>query len=608
MRWPKHNYITITTIQMNTYQALAQQAVSVLRHLRPIKFPLGGTGARLMGEHASTLTDIDQAFPTTTSTRLSAAVRLVACFAAMHIILQYYPTRQHPIAVPLALLFLFTVYAGVLYWRTVRDSASQESQVIYWVDTLWYLGFIGMTGGHSSHFSFFLPFPVLFISLRWGFAPGITMAVCSTSVLLTMGALTAGMGTRVLAADILLPPVALLVLGYLIATWADSGLALNRRLASLKEINSLFNPRLNIEQVIDRAVRHLAKLYQVDKYVLLLVEAGSAPRVFRANLSDPMYRVSDTAAVEITNVLLGLDSKGAIIYRGNQGLRRAEIYGLVTASAATSNKRLTDAIAVANRLDCAGFGSVQFDLHHGGTVRLFVCSDERSFGPADLPFFRQFAEQLSPRIENVQLLDRLAGEVAEHERQKISRDIHDSAIQPYIGLKFALEALARKASPTDPLAKDIERVVEMAQREIAELRRYVKGLRGQGEPGHAALVPALRRQAARFGELYGINVAVEAAGELRVGDGLADEAFHMVSEALSNIRRHTTASLARINLSCDIQMFTLQIANPCDPAMSAKLFTPRSIAERALALDGTCQVETGPGRDTLVTIEIPLRS
>ena len=148
----------------------------------------------------------------------------------------------------------------------------------------------------------------------------------------------------------------------------------------------------------------------------------------------------------------------------------------------------------------------------------------------------------------------------------------------------------------------------MAQREIAELRRYVKGLRGQGEPGHAALVPALRRQAARFGELYGINVAVEAAGELRVGDGLADEAFHMVSEALSNIRRHTTASLARINLSCDIQMFTLQIANPCDPAMSAKLFTPRSIAERALALDGTCQVETGPGRDTLVTIEIPLRS
>lgn len=535
-------------------------------------------------------------------------MRLVACFAAMHLIWGYYPTPQHPIALALALLFLFTVYAGMLYWRTVRNSASQESQILHWLDTLWYLIFIGMTGGPSSHFSFFLPFPMLFISLRWGFAPGISMAVFSTSVLLIMGAVSAGMGARLFAADILLPPVALLVLGYLIATWANSGLALNRRLASLKEINSLFNPRLNIEQIIDRTVRHLARLYLIDKYALVLVEAGSPPRLFRAVLPDPMYRVSDTAAVEITKVLSELDTEGAIIYGGNQGLRRADIYGLATPNAATSNNQLTHAIAVANRLDCAGFGSVQFDLHHGGTVRLFVCSNERSFGPADLPFFRQLSEQLSPRIENVQLLDRLASEVAAHERQKISRDIHDSAIQPYIGLKFALEALARKASPTDPLAKDIERLAEMAQMEIAELRRYVKGLRSGGERGHAALVPALRRQAARFGELYGIKVEVEAAVEFRVGDCLADEAFHMVSEALSNIRRHTTAALARINLSCDIHMFTLQIANPCEAALSAKLFTPRSIAERALALGGTCQVETRSGRDTVVTVEIPLRN
>ena len=592
---------------MTNNKALSHQAVGWLHRLRRIELPLVSSGARSTGEHLPAIPDIDQAFSTITSTRLSAAVRLVACFAALHLIWGYYPTRQQPTAVPLALLFLFTVYAGVLYWRTVRNSASQESEIICWLDALWYLAITGMTGGPSSHFSFFLPFPVLFISLRWGFAPGITMAICSTSVLLVMGILSVGMDARVLTADILLPPVALLVLGYLIATWANSGLALNRRLASLKEINSLFNPRLNIEQIIDRAVRHIAKLYQVDKYALVLIEAGSPPRVFRANLPDPMYRVSDTAAGEISNVLLELDSK-IIVYRGSQGLRRADIYGLATPNAATSNQQLTDAIAVANRLDCAGFGSVQFDPHRGGTARLFVCSNKRSFGPADLPFFRQLGEQLTPRIENVQLLDRLASEVAGHERQKISRDIHDSAIQPYIGLKFALEALARKASPTDPLAKDIERLAAMAQREIVELRRYVKGLRGQGEPGHAALVPALRRQAARFGELYGIKVEVEAAAELRVGDGLADDAFHMVSEALSNIRRHTMAALARINLSCDTQMFTLQIANPCDAAMSVKLFTPRSIAERALALGGTCQVETGPGRDTVVTVEIPLRS
>ena len=591
---------------MNTYTALTQWVIRRLGRLRPLEFPLVDSGARSTGEHVSTIADIDQAFPATTSTRLSVAVRLICCFAAVHLILQGYPTRHLPIAVPLALLFLFTAYVGVLYWRAVHNSAFRERQLIYWLDTLWYLGFIGMTGGTNSHFSFFLPFPVLFVSLRWGFVPGITMAVCSTSVLLIMGALSAGMGTGVFAAEILLPPIALLVLGYLIATWANSGLALNRRLASLKEINSLFNPRLNIEQIIDRAVRHLATLYQVDKYVLVLDAAGRLPQVFRANLPDAVYRVSDVTAAEIANVLTRLETKRAAIFCGSQGLRRADIYGLAAPGAANSEKQLANAIAAAHRLGCTDFSAVKFGLHHGGTVRVFVCSNERGFGPADLPFFHQLAEQLSPRIENVQLLDRLASEVVEHERQKISRDIHDSAIQPYIGLKFGLEALARKASPADPLSKDIGRLVEMANSEIAELRRYVKGLRGQGEPGHAALVPAVRRQAARFGELYGIKVEVKAVGELRIGDGLADEAFHMVSEALSNIRRHTSASLARIDLSCDIQMLTLQIANQGDSAMSTKLFTPRSIAERARALGGTCQVETGSGRDTVVTVEIPL--
>ena len=594
---------------MNAYTALTQQAVRWLRNLSLAGQPLVDGGAPPPGEHASTIADMDQTFPATTNTRLAAAVRLVSWFAAAHVVLQLYLAHQRPPWLPLALLilFLFTVYVGALYWRTVRDSASQEPQATYWVDTLWYLGFTAMTGGPHSQFSFFLPFPVLFVSLRWGFAAGITMAVCSTAILLVIGVLSAGAGTPVLAADRVLPPIALLVLGYLIAMWANSGLALSRRLASLKEIDSLFNPRLDIEQIIDQVVRQLATLYPVHKYALVLAEARNPARVFRANLPDRIYRVCDTDAVELTDVLLRMATSRAVIYCGRQGLRRADVYGFTAANAAASERHASDAAAVANRLDCAGFCSIQFKLREGGTAQLFIGSDEGCFGPADLPFFRQLCEQLSPRIENVQLLDHLARETAEHERQKISRDIHDSAIQPYIGLKLALEALDRKVAPEEPLSKDIGRLVEMANTQITELRRYVKGLRGDGEPGHAALVPAVRRQAARFGELYGIKVEVESAGELRVGDDLANEAFHIVSEALSNIRRHTNAPLARINLSCDTEKFKLQVANPGDAARSVKLFTPRSISERALALGGTCQVETGPGRDTVVTVEIPLR-
>lgn len=200
------------------------------------------------------------------------------------------------------------------------------------------------------------------------------------------------------------------------------------------------------------------------------------------------------------------------------------------------------------------------------------------------------------------------GNVAADERRRISRDIHDSAIQPYIGLKFALEALARKIAPDNPLYKDIARLVDMTSLEIAGLRRYIKGLRGQLGPAEVTLGAVLRPQAARFAELYGIEVTVEGGDNEAVDDWFADEIAHIVREALSNIRRHTNASCARVRFSCDTRKLALEIINPRDRGAALNVFTPRSISERTLALGGRCRVKTRSGRYTVVFVEIPRRS
>ena len=550
--------------------------------------------------------DVAHSFTAAMYTRLAAAVRLVACFAALHATFFLEPGRSNPEAAQRAVLaVLFSIYAGVLYWRTVRDKTLQERKFYYWTDALWYLAISAMTGGPGSHFIFFLSFPLLFVSLRWGFRPGMTLTIFVSGVLWASGILATSMAAALFNTDVFLPPLGLLVLGYLMATWANADRFLNRRLSALKEFNALCSPRFNTEQTIDRVVRHLATLYRVEKFALVLQETGRPPKVFRADLPQPMYQVTDAAALEIGNVVAGLDGAGTVIYTGKGSLMPPEIY-TSTSTPTTQKSQLAQAALIAERLHCSGFASLLFLMHRGGAARLFVWGDIHRFESADLPFLHQLSEQLAPRIENVQLLDRLAGEVAEAERQKISRDIHDSAIQPYIGLKFGLEALARKIPPESPVAYDIGRLVEMATSEITELRTFVKGLRGDEDPGRAALVPALRRQAARFSELYGIAVEVQSPDELRIGDALANEAFHMVSEALSNVRRHTTASSAVITLSCDQRVFTLNISNPNGPGSTGKIFTPHSIAERSLALGGVCRVATAIGDDTDVTVEIPL--
>ena len=538
-------------------------------------------------------------------TRLAAAVRVACSISAGYILLCLVSADQRPAWLPAAtvVLSLFVLYAVVLFVRSARAVEAHEPGFACWADSLWYLAFTAVTGGPDSHFWLLVPFPVFFVSLRAGLAAGLAMGAVSTAVLFLVGALTVGANEAITGVEVLLPPIALMVLGCATAFWANSGSRLSRQLAVLGEIDRLFTPRLDVEQLVDRVARQLARLYGIDSYALVLAAPGRPIRLFRAALPDGDVRNSERTAVAFSKALLTFGVTDVAIHDASVGSRERT----VTDPAEGTSGVTRDAAAIAAQLECAGFCAIDFDLRQAGTARLFLCSNKRPFAAADLRFFRQLRQQLTPRIENLQLLDRLARETIEEERRKISRDIHDSAIQPYIGLKFALEALQRRVRSEDPLSGDIGRIVEMANLEISELRRFVKGLRGQGKPESASLIPVVRRQAKRFGDLYGIRVSVEAKGDFGINEGLAAEIFHIVSEALSNIRRHTNAAIAQIKLFCDMQKLVVQIVNPSDGTLSAKTFAPRSIAERACALGGACQVQITPDLGTVVGVEIPLR-
>ena len=48
------------------------------------------------------------------------------------------------------------------------------------------------------------------------------------------------------------------------------------------------------------------------------------------------------------------------------------------------------------------------------------------------------APELLRILEQATLVDHLQDECVSHERARIGRDLHDSAIQPYLGLKYAV--------------------------------------------------------------------------------------------------------------------------------------------------------------------------
>jgi len=193
-----------------------------------------------------------------------------------------------------------------------------------------------------------------------------------------------------------------------------------------------------------------------------------------------------------------------------------------------------------------------------------------------------------------------------HERRRISRDLHDGTIQPYIGLKLGLEALRRRVNGADGLAREVDELIHMAGEAIAELRRYVDKLKQQAHRrALQSVVEGVRCEALKFSEFYGLRVAVSAECDVIVSGPLFEEVMHVVREGLANIRRHTDARRAGVGLRVARGALVLEIDNERGAA-PAPTFHPRSIDERARELGGRVHVAALPCGLTRVSVRFPL--
>jgi signal transduction histidine kinase len=87
---------------------------------------------------------------------------------------------------------------------------------------------------------------------------------------------------------------------------------------------------------------------------------------------------------------------------------------------------------------------------------------------------------------------------------------------------------------------------------------------------------------------------------------LQNEVIQIVREGLSNIRRHTCAERATINLREAQGRLFVELINDRAREAARRKFYPRSIGERATELGGRVNVRHGAGNRTVVAVELPL--
>ena len=543
---------------------------------------------------------------------LVSMMRLILALSALLIIYIDPSEPDRYVNITYGALVLYSIYSAVLYLLSARHGTSQRRTYMYWVDVGWYLVLISLSSGTNSIFFFFFFFIILAASFRSGYLTGLSITLVSATLFTIIGYLTAHAPTGIELNRFLLRPIYLLVIGYLMSYWGGAEIVLKRRLALLNEVSKLSNPRFGVDQTVGAFLARLRSYYDAEACVLITATAVPSEYLLRRSSREDTGRAVRAESVgSEAEPLFGLrPSESAIAYmvapvKWWSRTSPCAAYDPTTGEQTEADRERCE--AVADLLDAGSFISVPLRRMDKVTGRLFLTSKGRGFNHSDADFLRQLLEHIIPIIDNIQLVDRLASEASEQERQKISRDIHDSAIQPYIGLKFGLDALSRKVAPDDPLKGEIKELLGVTNEVIRDLRRYVGGLRGGRDERHEdGLVAALSRQAAKFSEFYGVQVDVRVQTELNVNDRLAAEIFQLVSEGLSNIRRHTESNHAIISLERVDTLVTLSIENENRNGQQFRPFTPRSIAERVAALGGEATVRQNQDGNTVVYAVIPV--
>jgi signal transduction histidine kinase len=271
----------------------------------------------------------------------------------------------------------------------------------------------------------------------------------------------------------------------------------------------------------------------------------------------------------------------------------------------------------------AGAGRVALVSYQGETLGALSVSKRpgESLTPVEGKLMSDLAAQAGLVLRNIGLTEQLRARLAElqasrlrivaaqdDQRRRIERDIHEGTQQQLLAIASKL-ALAESVAGRDEgreraLVAQLKAETSGALETLRELARgiYPPLLAEQG------LAAAVTTQAGKAP----VPVEVDAGGLGRYPAEIETAIYFCCVEALQNAARYAPGSAVRVSLAEDSGqvLFTVTDEGPgFDPVATAAPAAGsglRNMSDRLVALGGSCQVDSRPGRGTTVAGRIGL--
>ncbi len=205
----------------------------------------------------------------------------------------------------------------------------------------------------------------------------------------------------------------------------------------------------------------------------------------------------------------------------------------------------------------------------------------------------------------------------EEEKQRVARDIHDGPAQLMANVVLKAELCEKLISlDKERVTSELKSLKEIVRDSLTDIRRIIYDLRPMSLDD-LGLIHTVKRYSYDFSQKTNIEVIVKVLkNEREIPDVVQIAVFRIIQEALNNVRKHSQASLIRVNIEVNRKNINVIVKdNGKGFNMSEILeredrkdsgFGIIGMKERVEFLDGDFKIKSAIGKGTRITLTIPI--
>lgn len=231
---------------------------------------------------------------------------------------------------------------------------------------------------------------------------------------------------------------------------------------------------------------------------------------------------------------------------------------------------------------------------------------------------RKEAEEMTQALlRRQQELSRKVVSAQEEERQRLSRELHDSAGQILTALHLNLSMLASQVDGNQDLYNQIIEAVEMTRIAQEEIRAASHALRPPALDT-LGLNETLKSLCRDFARQANLQIAYEGVDVPTLSEQVSISFYRFLQETLTNVAKHARASVVKVNLNYDGYELRLAVEDNGVGmlALNQQLFAAGraggvgllGLRERFELIGGAVAVESWPEKGTRVAARYPMQN